>query len=408
MPPSRVVLHIGLHKTGTTYLQNVLRANRRQLHDQGVAFLGGPGQPDQSFAVLDLQGRRPRGVHDRRISGQWDALVTAVGQCPLSTALISEERLSLSTVKQVRRAVAAFPDSSVEVVVTARDLARVAVSAWQEEIKNDQTWTWPEFSAAVQDPEHVTRSPARGFWLRQDLVRICSTWEAAVPPHRITIVTVPRSGTSPQELLHRFASVVGFDAEALTEAPAWSNENVGVAGTEVIRRVNERLGGRLNQRAYDHAVKKTLAQHLARRSDAARIGLPADQLQWVSRRADETVEALRSRSYRVVGDLDELRPQRRSDVRRPDDADDTELLDASIDALAFLTETYATSWWARKKSAVEGARERGGIGSRVRRVAFSSQQRAASLADRSPVAAKALGVVLRSRDRARTRAARRS
>jgi len=34
MAPKTVYLHVGLHKTGTTYLQNVFRANRKQLRDE--------------------------------------------------------------------------------------------------------------------------------------------------------------------------------------------------------------------------------------------------------------------------------------------------------------------------------------------------------------------------------------
>ena len=61
-PSRRVFLHIGLHKTGTTYLQGVLRANRRRLAELGVFYPGGKGQPTHTFAVYDLFGRRPRGT----------------------------------------------------------------------------------------------------------------------------------------------------------------------------------------------------------------------------------------------------------------------------------------------------------------------------------------------------------
>ncbi len=70
-PPATVYLHIGLHKTGTTYLQNLLKANREGLRAQQIYYPGGPGEPQQAFAVWDLQGRRPRGVHDTRIGGSW-------------------------------------------------------------------------------------------------------------------------------------------------------------------------------------------------------------------------------------------------------------------------------------------------------------------------------------------------
>jgi hypothetical protein len=407
--PATVYLHIGLHKTGTTYLQNLLRANRDGLRAQGVDFPGAQGEPVQAFAVWDLQGRRPRGVADKRIAGSWDALVAAVNTSGLPNALISEERLSLSGVKQARRAVTAFPDSEVHVVVTVRDLGRVVVSAWQEEVKNDQTWTWQEFADAVKDEARVATSPARGFWLRQDVTKICETWEASVPAERLHVVTVPQSGASPEVLLERFASVVGFDGSRLTEQPTWNNETVGVAATEVIRRLNERLGGRLNQRAYDRVIKFTVVQMLAKRTETVRFSLPEEEIDWVSRRAEAVIASLQERGYPVTGDLDELRPRVRPGSRRPDDATEEELLETSLDALALLAEKYATTWWARRSATLDAPHARtGDLASRARGVIFRGQRSAVSLADRSPAAAKALGLVLRTRDRARTRARDRS
>jgi hypothetical protein len=403
-PPERVYLHIGLHKTGTTYLQNVMRANRAGIRAQHIEFPGGAGGPSQAFAVWDLQGRRPRGVDDKRISGQWSALVDLVNAAQHPVALLSEERLSLATLKQIRRAVDAFPGSEVNVVVTVRDIGRVAVSAWQEEVKNDKTWTWSEFAAAIKDPAQIATSPARGFWLRQDVVRICEAWESAVPADRITVVTVPHAGMPPDTLLRRFASVIGFDPGLLTEEPAWNNETVGVAATEVIRRMNERLGGRLNQREYDKVVKLTVVQTLARRTDPVRFALPDEELGWATEWADTAIAALQGRGYRVVGDLAELRPQTRPGSRRPDDASDEELVDASLDALAVLTEKSAKAWWMRRGQFAGSAGGGGGLGSRLRGVAFRTQRRAAELADSNPLAEKAVGAVLTARDRARARA----
>jgi hypothetical protein len=405
--PKKVYLHIGLHKTGTTYLQNVFRANRDQLRAQAVEFPGGPGEPAQALAVWDLQGRRPRGVDDKRIAGQWDALVAQVMKAPHPKALISEERLSLCTPKQARAVVTAFGDSEVEVLVTARDLGRIAVSAWQEAVKNDATWTWSFFAESIKDPAKLAQSPARGFWMRQDLLKICETWEGAVGADRLTVVTVPKPGASADELLSRFCSTVGVDPAGLTEDAKWTNETVGVAATEVIRRVNERLEGRLNKHQHDKVVKLTIVQMLAKRTEPVRFALPPEELDWISERAEMTISGLKYHGYRVVGDLDELRPAHREGSRRPDDATEAELLDASLDALSALSEQYARLWWSRRRSAVEGVEQRGGVGSRARAAVFKGQQRAADLADRSPIAAKAVGVVLKARDRARDRARRR-
>jgi hypothetical protein len=407
--PKRVYLHIGLHKTGTTYLQNVLRANREGMRAQQVEFTGGPGEPVQAFAVWDLQGRRPRGAADKRIAGSWDALVEAVNACGLPSALVSEERLSVSNLKQARKAVTSFSDSEVHVVVTVRDLGRVVVSAWQEEVKNDRTWTWEQFVAAVKDPEQVAANPARGFWMRQDLPRILQTWEASVPAERIHIITVPASGTPPDVLLERYASVVGFDAALLTEQPVWGNETVGVAATEVIRRLNDRFEGRLNQRAYDRVVKFTLVQMLAKRTEPVRFSLPPEELGWVTERAEALIAYVRTRGYPVTGDLDELRPRLREPARRPDDATESELLEASLDALALLAERYATTWWVRRAPGLDEQHSRtGDLASKARGVIFRGQRSAATLVDRSPAAAKALGWVMKARGRTRGKGRKKS
>ena len=52
-------------------------ANSRGSLRRASTSRGGPGEPVQTFAVWDLQGRRPRGVKDQRIAGQWEALVDA-------------------------------------------------------------------------------------------------------------------------------------------------------------------------------------------------------------------------------------------------------------------------------------------------------------------------------------------
>jgi hypothetical protein len=404
--PETVCLHIGLHKTGTTYLQSILRANRKALRAQGIEFPGGSGEPSQAFAVLDLHGRRPRGADDERIAGQWEALVRCVNECGLPTALISEERLSISTLKQARKVVDAFPDSEVHAVVTARDLGRVLVSQWQEEIKNEKTWRWREYAAAIRGGDRA-RDPGRGFWMRQDLIKICQTWEVAVSVARLHIVTVPQSGP-PDRLLQRFAAVVGLDPAKLSNEPARTNESVGVAGIEVIRRVNERLGGRLNQRQYDRVVKRTIIPMVAARTEPVRFSLPPEDFAWVTERAEGTIAALRARGYPVVGDLDDLQPVPRPSDRRPDDATDEEVRESALDVLAFLSEAHATSWWERKKPYVKIADAREGAASSVRAFGFGIQQWFARLADHNRVAASVISAVQRWRDRALNRALNKS
>ena len=66
----RVVLHVGLHKTGTTFLQTVFETNRDVLAEQGIYYPGGPGEPAQRMASWDLRGRRSPGSKDQRQVGR--------------------------------------------------------------------------------------------------------------------------------------------------------------------------------------------------------------------------------------------------------------------------------------------------------------------------------------------------
>jgi hypothetical protein len=348
----RVFLHVGLHKTGTTYLQNLLRANRVELRAQGVEYLADPDSSQRS-ATRDLKGTSGRGFDDPRVPGAWDRLVAGIAERDAPSVLISDEGLGGAKARQIHRAVASFDDREVHVVVTVRDIARVLVSQWQEQVKNDHTWAWSEYVAAVRDPAAADAAAARGFWSRQDACAILAAWEREVPASHVHVVTVPVPGTPPYELLRRFSTVVGFDPTLLPNVPRWTNESVGAAGTEVIRRMNLRLGGRLNEPAYSRAVKGKLARALAARDEVGRLILPAEHLDWAREHSDQVVDTLRDRGYRVAGDLEDLRAVDGSSGRAPDEYTPDELLEASLDGLAAMVEEYATSWWARKKESID-------------------------------------------------------
>ena len=396
-----VYLHIGLHKTGTTFLQNVLRANPEALVEQGIIY---PGRnvESQKLAVWDLFGRRPKGAADSRINGQWNVLVDEINSSDLPIGLVSEEYLSLATARQAGRAVRSFPDAEVHVVATTRDLGRVLLSAWQEEVKNDGTWTWSDFAEAVHDAGARAKNPARGFWLRQDLAAITETWGALIPAERIHIVTVPPQGSPAGLLLERFAAVIGFPPASLTEKPPWNNETVGPAATEILRRLNELLGHTLNQRQYRRVVKTIIAPAMARRLGSPQFGLPRENNAWVAARAGEIVGSLETRGYSVVGDLSELLPVGNEGGRRPDEATNEELLEASMVALTELVEVHAKAWWHERRpdKKVQGPSTGRALGA-ARGVGFRVRRRAAEAADKNRFAGKLMGLYLDRRAKGR-------
>jgi hypothetical protein len=408
-PRKLVFLHIGLHKTGSSYIQSVLRANRQNLADQAVWTT--PPKPGigPNVPAWDLCGRRPRDSADRRVTGQWDVLVREVLQDPAPSALVSMEYLSLATVRQARRAVSSFDGADVHVIVTARDLGRVLVSSWQEAVKNKDTFTWEEFVAATRDPGRRAQNPARSFWLRQDLPAVLETWRAALATDHVHVVTVPPAGAPPQLLLERFGELVGFDASGLDQEPRWTNETIGVAGTELLRQLNGLLDDTLNQRQYVQVVQRTLVRELADRVEPIRFAFPEEDLPWVRAETRRMIEAVAAAGHPVLGDLEELMPAESSGSgRAPGSASDSELLAAGLAALAGLSSRYATAWWRNRRAdkGAEGASASVRAGSAARGLLFRGKRAAVEAADRNRLVGKALAGYLNVRAAARRRTGR--
>ena len=172
-----------------------------------------------------------------------------------------------------------------------------------------------------------------------------AVWSVAAGADRIHVVTVPPPGARPTVLLERVGQVVGYDAATLTTPPRRADESLGAPGAEVVRRLNELLGGRLNQRQYDWVVKYALDLHM-RPTGTARTALPDEHLPWAREQAARLVAAVRNGGYGVVGDLDDLAP-RASAGRAPDEATESELLEAAMEALRAISESHALARWLR-------------------------------------------------------------
>jgi hypothetical protein len=256
-------------------------------------------------AAMDLQRERYRDWLAPLVVGAWDRLVEHVRSWP-ATSVISSELFASATPAQAQRALAALSFAEVHLICTARDLARQIPSSWQENIKNGDSATFPEFLTALRTSE----SDAAGelFWGYQDIPRILRNWRGNLPAERVHLITVPQRGAPPTLLWQRFAAVLGIDPVSIPARPS-RNSSLGRAGTELLRRVNAELDGRLDWDRYAAVVKDQLAQDiLITRSDPARITIPPAEQQWVAQRALRMIEEIRPTGYHVVGDLAELLP----------------------------------------------------------------------------------------------------
>ncbi|MPZ59973.1 MAG: hypothetical protein GEU93_01500 [Propionibacteriales bacterium] len=301
-PNPTIFVHIGLAKTGTTYLQGLVWRNKQALADAGVLFPGRPG--DHFLASNDLLGQPFAGNPKSLRPGAWEKVAAPARTSP-DRALITQEILGRATPDDARRAIASLAPGSVHVIVTVRDLSRQIPAVWQERVKNGSRQTYTSF---LEELSPAAESESR-YWRRQDASVVLSRW-GAVPPEHVHIVTVPPSGARPRMLWERFASVLGVDPQVATKHPPRSNTGLGVVEAELLRVLNATLRPRAGSFAvYARAVKHHFATEiLPGTASADRIVVPPEHRDWVSERGREIIERLKGRGYDVVGDLADLEP----------------------------------------------------------------------------------------------------
>lgn len=367
MSARTVYLHVGLPKTGTTYVQSALWQSRDRLAAAGCLI---PGEKRVSgwLAASDLLGRRPRGAEAPAVEGAWNKMVEAIGRWGGDRVIFSEELLVSATRRHAQRMIRSLGSADLHVVVTVRDLARTLPSVWQQEIRKGRTWTWAEFVAAVRNPDDGPVTAGVAYWLRFDVERILSMWEGVIPPGNIHVVIVPPPASEPGVLLGRFAEAIGIDPSLLASQQPDVNTSLGVVEAEALRRLNVGLED-LNERQYARVVVQSVVPALQARTSLTRSRMPVEHQDWVAEKSDELVAFLKQRPYHVVGDLAELAPQAETGpVDNPDDLDEAELVEPIMEALIVVCRTYGQFWWR--------ARRREGTGSTDSATLLTSRARA--------------------------------
>ncbi|UDY24548.1 hypothetical protein [Nocardioides sp. Kera G14] len=293
----RVVLHVGLMKSGTSYLQRRLGSAADPLAAAGVLFPG-PEWRVQVDAVGDALGRGTG--QEPMATGAWHRLVAEIDAHP-GTAIVSMEWLTPSPAAKLARVVESFPSSRVEAVVTVRDLGRTVPSMWQESLKNGRSHTFADYVTDVR-----RRAGRTSFWNEQDAGSVVAKWAGLVGVDATTVVTLPPPGADRELLWQRFCEAAGIDPAAAAPVPS-SNESLSAEAAEVLRRVNlalEPVG--LSASDYSRLVKFPLAKGVlsARRPGEQAIGFRARR--WVQALAREQQQVIAATGVRIVGDLADL------------------------------------------------------------------------------------------------------
>src|SRR5262245_7925754 len=95
----KVFLHVGVAKTGTTFLQRVMFAHRDALRASGLLYPGS-GSGAHFIAALDLRGKDDAKFDHLSPEGRWDSLASEIRRFD-GNAVISHETLARCSRGQV-------------------------------------------------------------------------------------------------------------------------------------------------------------------------------------------------------------------------------------------------------------------------------------------------------------------
>lgn len=359
----RLYIHVGLQKTGTSYLQAALLRSTEQLTAQGLDLV--PPTKRECFELMVVVRNRYESRRDpasdratvERFTGQ---LEKARG----SRAVFSQESLAAAGPGQIERLLAACGDREVHAVITVRDLARQLPSMWQEDLKAGGTTGFGPYLRELQALERAGK--AKAPWIHLDPPTVAGRWAAALSPERVHVITVPPAGSPTDLLLARFAKVLDLDPARLEPEDKPSNSSIGQVQAEVLRRVNAELPDEVHRRyVYGDVVKRQFGAQVLGVQQKQRILVPAKYRSWCEEVSERQVAELERGGYAVEGSLADLRCTETAFAEGSSRPSEREVAAASVTALAAMLAARGTAEAERRTGEIRVGDE--GLLKRVKR-----------------------------------------
>jgi len=299
---TKVVVHVGTRKSGTSYVQKVLRDSAPQLAAQGVdlTYKRWIGHRERQLAPLRHMAETGDDAGARE-NVAW--MVERFSSMPEITHVLTLEDLAELPPQVADLYMGGLAQFDLHLVVTARHWGVVLPSEWQQNVKERYTGTYTDYLAAVRE----RRGPeAETFLARQDLPSILTRWGHLLPPERVHVLVVPPRPANKDLPLDMFCGLVGLDPAPLIKPRGTINDSLGQDQAEMLRRVNVALGDRLPDRDgdYAHGVREWLTRETLMRSSRSKVLLPPDYVAWCREESMRQRDA--AAAYHVVGDVADL------------------------------------------------------------------------------------------------------
>lgn len=243
----KLVIHAGIHRTGTTSLQRVMAANRATLAAQGVCYPG-EGPNHQALAWGLFRGEaQPRDVIGRVVGAR------EAGQ---TTVVLSGEDFAIHRDLGWLRTVAAHVDTRVVFYLRRQD--HWLMSWYNQHVK----WPFDRVKSRM-DPATFLGTMEDFHWI--DYERLLRRWSRVLGPERVAVGVLERGQVA--DVTADFLDRLGVVRSALERGEEWANDSLPVHLLEVARHMglHDMKGGRRTK------VLNALRDGLADKAPAGKV-----------------------------------------------------------------------------------------------------------------------------------------
>lgn len=315
-----VLLHVGLHKTGTTALQVALADARGVLEDHGVRY---PGKGLYHHKAILAGADRPYGWRENgaRITPKkhWKKMLKEAEYD--GRTIISSEFLDDISPEICARVIDDLGGPQrVSVVVTLRSIGAILPSAWQQGLKAGVTTPYNSWLKVMFEEDQTPR--AERFWFRHDQVEQVKRWADIVGADRTYAVVIPDGDRT--AIFSAFEGLLDLPAGFLANREqVIQNRSMTTPEAEFVRRLNKELSGQMSWDEYTVMVRRAMILNMVEKrrpaADEPRIQTP----QWAADKAEEYgqrfAKGIAELGVQVIGDPADLALRPRSgDLDRPD------------------------------------------------------------------------------------------
>jgi len=308
---SKVLLHVGMPKSGTTAIQHAAASRRPTLLDHGVRY---PGTAHNHSKASYAVGRRGRGwgnAGGETSMASWEHLVRETREETERRVLVSHEFFAECEPEIVEQIVQDL-GGDVHVVFTMRNQPSILSSTWQQFLKTGMVKSFEQWlSDVIGDRPNPRTTPS--FLRRIALADNVARWSSVVGTQNVTVVVLdPRD---PALLTEAFEGMLDLPAGFLAQTPldgSRTNRSMTFGAAELVRSVNATLRRTedLSWLTYKKVCKQGAIPRLLQNHDPGpdepRIVTPAWAAARMVHQAREHAARIEASGVRVIGDLSEL------------------------------------------------------------------------------------------------------